>query len=187
MQDYRKLDVWTKSHELALDMHRVTAMQSRGADAEEDAGSQAVAEAAAEIRSDVRRAALRVPVLIVVGCEAETAAEFARAMRDAATSVDELAYRLRFARDAGVLEAVPYAKLEARASQLRAMLGALNRTVRLKLGAEARPAGTQAPRQAPATQAASQAAATQAAVARAMRGVRDDGSSRPRSRPRSTP
>lgn len=164
MQDYRKLDVWTKSHELALDLHRLTAMRRRGAEAEKDAEGEPNAEAAAEIRSDVRRAALRVPTLIVVGCEAETAPEFAQAMREAASSVDEFAYRLRFARDAGVLEAVPYAKLEARANQLRAMLGALNRTVRLKLGAAARPA----------------------AVAQAARGVRDDGSSRSRSRPRST-
>lgn len=177
MQDYRKLDVWTKSHELALDLHRVTATRSRGAEAEVGAGDQASAEAAADLRAEMRRAAMRVPVLIVVGCEAETAPEFAQAMRDAATSVDEFAYRLRFARDAGVLEAVPYAKLEARANQLRAMLGALNRTVRLKLGAEARPAGMKAP---------GREAATQAAVARAMRGVRDDGSSRPQSRPRST-
>lgn len=177
MQDYRKLDVWTKSHELALDMHRAMAMRSREVEAEAGAGGQASAEAAADIRAAVRRAALRVPVLIVVGCEAETAPEFAKAMREAAMSVDEFAYRLRFARDAGLLEAVPYARLEARANQLRAMLGALNRTVRLKLGAEARPAGTRAP---------VREAATQAAVARAMRVVRDDGSSRPRSRPRST-
>lgn len=176
MQDYRKLDVWAKSHELALDVHRIAAMRRPGAGAEEGAGGEssavssevsagieASAEAAADIRAAVRQAALRVPVLLVVGCEAESAAEFAQAMREAATAVDEFAYRLRFARDAGVLEAVPYAKLEARANQLRAMLGALNRTVRLKLGAEARPA-----------------------VARATRAVQDDGSSRPRSRPRST-
>lgn len=163
MQDYRKLDVWTKSHELALDVHRLAAMRSRGSDGEGESGGEVSAEAAADILTAMRRAALRVPVLIVVGCEAETAPEFAQAMRNAATAVDECAYRLRFARDAGVLEAVPYAKFEARANQLRAMLGALNRTVRLKLGADARPA-----------------------VARAMRGVRDDGSSRPRSRQQAT-
>jgi len=175
MHDYRKLDVWTKAHELALDLHRVTATRKRGADLDEGARDQATADAAMEILAEVRRTARRVPVLIVVGCEAESAPEFAQAMRDAATSVDEFAYCLRFARDAGVLEAVPYAKLEARANQLRAMLGALNRTVRLKLGAEARREAAPAP-----------AAATREAVARAMRGVRDDDSSRPRSRPRST-
>lgn len=176
MQDYRKLDVWTKSHELALDVHRVTAIPRRGAEAECSACGQESVDAAADVLSVVRRAALRVPVLLVVGCEAETAPAFAQAMRDAATAVDEFAYRLRFARDAGVLEAVPYAKLEARANQLRAMLGALNRTVRLKLGAEARPTVAPAPGRAAEAQA----------VARAMRAVRDDGSSRPRSRPRST-
>ena len=186
MQDYRKLDVWTKSHELALDVHRVTAMPRRRADAADGEDGEASADAAAEVGFDVRRAALRVPALIVVGCEAETATEFAQAMREAARSVDEFAYRLRFARDAGVLEAVPYAKLEARANQLRAMLGALNRTVRLKLGAEARPATAPGPRRAAASQTAERQAAMQAAVVQAMRGVRDDDSSRPRSRPRST-
>ena len=172
MQDYRKLDVWTKSHELALDVHRMTLARRADSDTREEEGGEAGADAAAEVWSELRRAARRVPVLIVVGCEAETAPDFAQGMREATTAVDEFAYRLRFARDAGVLEAVPFARLEARANQLRAMLGALNRTVRLKLGA--------APR------AARQEAAPQAAVARAMRGVRDDGSSRPRSRPRST-
>src|SRR5512133_675126 len=112
MHDYRKLDVWTKSHELALDLHHTTAMRSRATEAEHGADGPWSDEAAAEIRAEARQAARRVPVLIVVGCEAETAPEFAQAMRDATTSVDELAYRLRFARDAGVLEAVPYAKLE---------------------------------------------------------------------------
>ncbi len=181
MHDYRKLDVWTKAHELALDLHRETAMRNRGANADEAAHDEATTEAASEIRAEVREAARRVPVLIVVGCEAESAPEFAQAMRDAATSVDEFAYRLRFARDVGVLDAVPYAKMEARANQLRAMLGALNRTVRLKLGAEARREA--APASATPTRTA---AATREAVARAMRGVPDDGSSRPRSRPRST-
>lgn len=186
MQDYRKLDVWTKSHELALDVHRMTLVRRAGTDAGEGEGGAAGAVAAAEVGSELRRAARRVPVLIVVGCEAETAPEFAHGMREATTSVDEFAYRLRFARDAGVLEAVPYARLEARANQLRAMLGALNRTVRLKLGAADRPATTPTPHRTAGSQGAAARTATQAAVARAMRGVRDDGSSRPRSRPRST-
>jgi four helix bundle protein len=176
MHDYRKLDVWAKSHELALDVHRMT-------------GAEAEADAAAEVCAELRCAARRVPVVIVVGCEGETAPEFAQAMREAATSVDELAYRLRFARDAGVLEAVPYAKLEARAIQLRAMLGALNRTVRLKLGAEARPGTALSSRRAAASQRAEPQVAMQAATppaVRATRDAQDDGSLRPRSRPRST-
>ncbi len=153
MQDYRKLDVWTKSHELALDLHRHAPEE----------------EASAELVSDLRRAARRIPAIIVLGCEAETAPEFAQAMRDACAAADELAYRLLFARDAGAIPAVPYARLEARARQLRAMLGGLTRTVRLRLGAKGRSAGP--PTGSPLTTA-------RAAVARAMQAVRDDGSSR---------
>lgn len=188
MQDYRKLDVWTKSHELALDVHRMSLVRHASTDAAAGEGGEAGGEAAAEVGSELRRAARRVPVLIVAGCEAESAPDFAQGMREATTAVDEFAYRLRFARDAGVLEAVPYARLEARANQLRAMLGALNRTVRLKLGAAPRAVATPAPRRSAGSQGAEPHPAldAQAAVARAMRGVRDDGSSRPRSRPRST-
>ncbi|MBA4070299.1 MAG: hypothetical protein C0497_00425 [Gemmatimonas sp.] len=176
MQDYRKLDVWTKSHELALDVYRMTARPH---------GDMADAE----LRTAVRQAAVCVPVLIVRGCEGETATEFSEAMREAALATDEFAYLLRLAHDAAALEDVPYARLEARTNQLRAMLGALNRTVRLKLGAEARRVVTQAPTQAPTRAATTRVAATpavattQAAVARAMRDVRNGGSSPPRSRP----
>ena len=36
MQDYRKLDVWTKSHELALDVHRVLSAEAGGAGVDAD-------------------------------------------------------------------------------------------------------------------------------------------------------
>ncbi len=165
MQDYRKLDVWTKAHELALDLHR-TVLRT---------GAAAEVECAA----DLRRAALDVPATIVRGCEAETAEDFARAMREASTAVDALAYRLFFARDAGVLGGVPYAKLEARTQQLRAMLGGLNRTVRIKMGAGGRAPADRAPAGPAVTEdhSTSPSAAVRSAVARAMRTVRDADSS----------
>lgn len=172
MQDYRKLDVWTKSHELALDVHRVTA--PRGADAD------------TFIRTLLCRAVVRIPITIVLGCEADTASEFAQAMRHAAAAVDEFAYLLRFAREAEVLDAVPYAKLEARTNQLRAMLGGLNRTVRLKLRPRGQPAEAVARATGTVARTAGTVARTAGAVALAARGGRDDGSSPRGLRPRST-
>ena len=160
MQDYRKLDVWTKSHELALDVHRVLSAEAGGAGVD------------ADLRRTLHRAAVAIPVRIVIGCEAEAAPDFASAMSDAMIAVDELAYLLRFGRDAEMMDAIPYAKLEARANQLRAMLGALNRTVRLKLGAASRPAAAGVPAGGEAD--------------REARDVRRAGSSPRRSRPRST-
>jgi len=166
MRDYRKLDVWTKSHELALDVHRAPLRVSVPADA--------------ACAGDLARAARLIPSLIVRGCESETAEEFALAMREAASAVDDLAYRICFARDAGMLDAVPYAKLEARAQRLRAMLGGLNRTVRLRMGAGDR--APRRPRETAADHAAPPEAGIRQAVARAVRGVRDAGSSSRESR-----
>jgi four helix bundle protein len=170
MQDYRKLDVWTKAHELAVDVHRAVGVRGAAGNAAAGASPPATPPGSGEteLLATVRRAAVRVPVLIVRGCEGETAAEFSQAMREAALATDEFAYLLRLSRDAAVLEAVPYAKLEARTNQLRAMLGALNRTVRLKLREGVRPA------------------AAKGVAARGVKGAQDDDSSRRESRPRST-
>jgi four helix bundle protein len=144
MHDYRKLDVWVKSHELAVDLHRLAASSATGATGLTGAHGATGATGTPGAHAELRRAALAVPVLLVRGCEAESAGEFAAALREAAAAVDELGYRLRFARDAEGLEAVAFARLEARVNQLRAMLGGLNRTVRIKLGAAARPARSRA-------------------------------------------
>ena len=152
MHDYRKLDVWVKSHELAVDIHRLAMGFAGGT----------------PVHLELRAAALDVAVRLVRGCEAEEAGVFVTAMRDAAAAVDELGYRLRFARDAAAIEDVPFARLEARVNQLRAMLGGLHRTARIRLEGAGRPAGTRsAPRPA----------------ARTRPGAPGVGSSPPRSRP----
>ena len=160
MTDYRKLDVWRQAHELALEVHRLSVPLSDSTDA--------------GMLSDVRRAAADIPLLVVMGCDGETSQEFAAAMRSAASSVHALGYRLLLARDAGALPSVPYAKLEARVNQLRAMLAGLNRTVRLRIRSVGGPAER------------NRATAATPATARPGRAVRDAGSSPRESRPRPT-
>ena len=135
MQDYRKLDVWRKAHDLALDLRALTLRTPPPVDD--------------QVTDALRQRALHVSVSIVLGCDAEDPQSFARAMRGAAVAVNELRYLLLFARDAKVLAEVPYAKLEARVNQLAAMLGGLNRTVRLTLEGQ-RPAASRADRRAAA-------------------------------------
>lgn len=125
MADYRKLDVWRKSHALALEVYGV---------------NMSPAAASGAFACELRTAARIIPRRIVQACSEARADDFARVMHDAEASVDGLCYLLLFARDAGELGAVQYAKLEARANQLRAMLGGFNRTVNRKLAA--RPAAT---------------------------------------------
>lgn len=119
MKDYQKLDVWKKSHALALELYRTVARSVDGADA--------------ALAASLRHAACQVPTRIVRACGQAAADDFARGMHGAEGATDDLRYLLVFARDAGVLGAVPFAKLEARANQLHAMLGGFNRTLRRTL------------------------------------------------------
>jgi four helix bundle protein len=89
MQDYRKLKVWRKAHELALAVYEVTARFPRV----EIYG----------LTSQMRRAASSVPSNIVEGCGRGTNAELMRFLYIALGSANEIEYQLLFARDLGFL------------------------------------------------------------------------------------
>ena len=116
MQDYRKLDVWTKAHELVLETYHATSALSEGP--------------FVALVSQLRRAAAAVPVNIVEGCGHTGRADFARFLQTAASSVYELQYHLMLAHALAVLSGTEYARLDARTEQVRQMLTALLRKVR---------------------------------------------------------
>lgn len=124
MQDFKKLDVWRKSHELALQVYRST-----------PGGSERQFPGLTE---PLCRAAASVPASIVEGCGRSSAREFARYLELAVASANEVQYHLILARDLGVLPSPAFAKLEARAEQVKKMLVGLLRHVRG--GAPSRPA-----------------------------------------------
>jgi four helix bundle protein len=125
MQDYQKLDAWKKSHELALETYRATAMMSD--------------RQFPSLPSQMRRSAFSVPANIVEGCAHRSQPEFARFLQLAAASALELSYHLLLARDLGALPDVGYAKLDARVWQVRQMIGGLLRKVRADLSVAERP------------------------------------------------
>ena len=125
MQDFKKLAVWAKAHELVLEVYRETARVSE--------------RSYPGLLSQLRRAASSIPANIVEGCGHASQAEFARFLQMAGASALELAYHLLLARDLGALSTVQYARLEARTLQVRQMLGGLIRRVRTDL-AEKKPA-----------------------------------------------
>ena len=116
MQDFQKLAVWTKSHELVLEVYRVTARLPERSDP--------------GLLSQLRRSASSIPANIVEGCGHSSQPEFARFLQMAGASALELTYHLLLARDLGALGTVQYARLEARTMQVRQMLGGLIRRVR---------------------------------------------------------
>jgi four helix bundle protein len=85
MQDFRKLVVWRKAHELTTGLYLLTASFPR----EEVYG----------LTSQIRRAASSVPANIAEGCGRGGNAELARFLRIAMGSASELEYHLLLARN----------------------------------------------------------------------------------------
>ncbi len=88
-RDFRRIDVWHKSHGVVLDIYRIT----RGYPREEMFG----------LTSQSRRAAMSVPANIAEGCGRGTEPELARFMGNSMGSASELQYHLILARDLGYL------------------------------------------------------------------------------------
>ncbi len=114
MGNFKKLLVWQKAHELSLDTHHAAA-RIRGA-------------LHLSLRSQIVRAADSIPANIVEGRGTQTDREFAKYIRSAVSSSDELEYHLLSARDRGVLSRALHDSLLERVVEVRKMLyGLLDR------------------------------------------------------------
>ena len=111
MQDYRKLKVWEKSHQLTLEVYKATSLFPKT----ELYG----------LTSQIRRACGSIPANIAEGCGRNGTAELTRFLHIAMGSASELDYHLLFARDLQFLNDVAYEKLEGEVTEVRRMLNAL--------------------------------------------------------------
>jgi len=111
MQDFRKLNVWRKAHEMALWVYKATLPFPR----EEMYG----------LTSQLRRAASSVPANIAEGCGCGGDREFARFLRIALRSASETEYHLLLARDLGYLDAETHKSSNDRVTEVKRMLTGL--------------------------------------------------------------
>ena len=116
MQDYRKLKVWEKAHQLTLAVYKATTSFPR----EELYG----------LTSPIRRCASSVPSNIVEGCGLDTKAQFTSSLFHALGSANELEYQLLLCRDLGYIDATAYETLAADTLEVKRMLSALIVNVR---------------------------------------------------------
>lgn len=116
MQDYKKLSVWSKSHQLVLHVYEATANIS-------DKRYPGLA-------SQIRRSAASVPANIVEGCGHTGSKQLAKFLGIAVASSFELGYHLQLASDLSVISKSDFARLDARTEQVRRMLSALLAKVR---------------------------------------------------------
>jgi four helix bundle protein len=113
MSDYKRLKVWQKAQNVALESHRAT-RNIRGADN-------------ASLRSQITRAAFSIPANIVEGCGVQTRREYSRFVRIALNSSNELEYHLLTARDLDLLTPQTATTLVANVVEVRKMLHGLLR------------------------------------------------------------
>ena len=118
MQDFRKLQVWKKSHDLTLRIYEITSQFPR----EETYG----------LTSQIRRASASIPTNIAEGCGREGAAEFARFLQIAMGSASETEYLIILAHDLKYVNDDQYVAVIDTIVSIKKMLAALIRNIRTK-------------------------------------------------------
>jgi four helix bundle protein len=111
MQDFRKLKVWEKSHNLTLEIYKST----ESFPTTEIYG----------LTSQIRRSCVSIPANIAEGCGRKSDAEFARFLQIAMGSASELEYHLLLARDLQFLKNSDYKKLDQGTVEVKQMLATL--------------------------------------------------------------
>jgi four helix bundle protein len=111
MQDYRKLKVWEKSHQLALGVYGAT----RGFPRVEEF----------RLAAQLRRASVSIPANIAEGSGRGGKQEFRQFLVVAMGSANEVEYHLLLARDLGYLTSKSHRMLESQVAEVRRMLSGL--------------------------------------------------------------
>lgn len=116
MQDFKKLAVWAKSHQLNMAVYRATQTFPK----EELYG----------LVSQMRRAAVSIPANIAEGCGRYTSGDMVRFLDMAMGSGSELEYYLLMAHELGYLDELTNNALEPQLQEVKRMLNALIRKIR---------------------------------------------------------
>ena len=116
MRDFHKLQVWEKSHALALNVYLVTRYFPNN----ELYG----------ITSQMRKAAVSIPTNIAEGCGRDSNPDFLRFLHIAMGSASELEYLLQIANDLEYLTNEKYNNLNQQTTEIRRMLNSFIQTIK---------------------------------------------------------
>ncbi|MBC8334882.1 MAG: four helix bundle protein [Anaerolineales bacterium] len=108
MRDFKKIQVWQKSHEFTLKIYKLTANFPK----DERFG----------LVSQMRRATASTPTNIAEGAGRDTQKEFARFVHIASGSASEVEYLLLLAHELGYISAEEYPLLEKDILEIKRML-----------------------------------------------------------------
>jgi len=115
MQNFRRLHVWERAHQFALDVRIATESFPRSG--------------YSELKAQLVRAAESIPTNIVEGCGASSRKEFARYLDISIKSTFEVEYQLQLAKDYSILLPNRWESLSSEVVQIRRMLDGLRKSV----------------------------------------------------------
>ncbi len=118
MKDFRSLKTWEKSHQLTLEVYRVTAVFPK----DELYG----------LTSQILRASVSIPANIAEGCGRSGDTELARFFQIAMGSASELDYHLLLARDLNFLNSSDYEQLRRDVVEVKRMLASFIQKLKAK-------------------------------------------------------
>lgn len=118
MQDFKKLQVWKKSHELTLEVYNFTAKFPR----EERFG----------LIDQMRRSSASIPTNIAEGCGRGSNPDFIKFLNYSMGSASELEYQLLLAKDLNYLSTEAYSSLNPKVTEIKRMLAGFIRTLKSK-------------------------------------------------------
>ncbi|MCG8448824.1 MAG: four helix bundle protein [Pirellulales bacterium] len=116
MRDFRKLEVWSKSHRFTLKVYKLTQEFPQN----EKYG----------LISQLRRASASIPANLAEGGGRESDGDFRRFVEIAGGSACEVEYHLLLAKDLGLLDQDTYERFDLQINEIKKMLGALARRLR---------------------------------------------------------
>jgi four helix bundle protein len=118
MQDYKKLVVWQKSHQLVLLVYKLTVSFPK--------------EERYSMISQLRRSSISIPTNIAEGCGKSTARDFVSFLQIALGSTQEVEYLSFLSCELGYTDQIMYKKMSRDIGELKAMLISLIKKVRPK-------------------------------------------------------
>lgn len=117
MRDYKKYDVWVKSHELTVYIYKeITPLFPKS----EQYG----------LTSQIKRAAYSIPLNIAEGCGRNSEKDFVHFLDMALGSAHELEYCALLGYDLNFINLITYNKLHERTNEIKAKLIKLIKTIR---------------------------------------------------------
>ena len=116
MRDFRQLNVWAESHQLTLEIYKIT--------------KEFPKDELFALTNQMRRASVSIPSNIAEGCGRGTNKEYAHFIQIALGSAFEIDYQLLLSKDLGYLNSTVYENLSERIDKVKRQLASLLKKVR---------------------------------------------------------